>query len=788
MTDSELIQHIDEILFRRLGKVLEIQSSAQTECGIEILATGIKNLECLGYTMDLFSLLKLRCSPSEDVAEFFIRVQNTVQKAVYGENGLENGKLKYKPMYPDFPKKVMEARSAELYINAMLHYMSDGSFMPSYENPKDNTIDIGADKSKLKVISMGTMEEFRKLMDGLMNAQGSMPQTDTEDLRFYLTNFSDAIDSLPTDSVFKENAIPLCKFLLADCGLEDAVVLNYILKILKAPNDVLRFAVSLSNGDVSLADNCRFKSFTRRERRLLLRLLEQASNLEEDMVRRREVWLRLGERLHPGEYPEFKRVNVAFKKLREKPKAIRTFAGKVENAIEGKHYDEAVALLAKRPGEFARMLDRLLRGTDNPTAVMDAFEAVADKVATRVLMQLREHFLWRNDKSVSEKVETTPVDDSTFDKAKMTHELEEVASSASGLEAAMTSLSQSVVDGTGILGTDETGRSTLKAHRPKVVADGKPIRVFFPKGSIAKAYIVENDLEGISPVVCQRMVSICEDAMVRAYGKREPLGKVWLSPEFRNYIVPFSERSASKALKTIVRGSRLPFADDAKVLRGFVWWKNGIGRTDVDLSALFMDGNWKYIEHVSYSNLRSTKLNACHSGDIVDAPKGAAEYVDVDIQKAKEAGVRYVAFNVYGFTRQNFCDLPECSFGWMELAKVRQGELFNANNVKNRIDIASASDCCLPVIFDLQEQVVIWMDMTLATSLRNCNLENNSVGAIAVCRALAEMHKPNLFDLVSLHVKARGSFVDNKAEADVVFDVDNGITPFDTGVWLSEFV
>jgi len=275
---------------------------------------------------------------------------------------------------------------------------------------------------------------------------------------------------------------------------------------------------------------------------------------------------------------------------------------------------------------------------------------------------------------------------------------------------------------------------------------------------------------------------------VRAYSKREPLGKVWLSPEFRNYIVPFSERSASKALKTIVRGSRLPFADDAKVLRGFVWWKNGSGRTDLDLSALFMDGNWKYIEHVSYTNLRSTKLNACHSGDIVDAPEGAAEYVDVDIQKAKEAGVRYVAFNVYGFTRQHFCDLPECSFGWMELAKTKQGQLFNANNVKNRIDIASASDCCLPVIFDLQERVVIWMDMTLATSLRNCNLENNSVGVIAVCRALVEMHKPNLFDLVSLHVKARGSFVDNKDDADVVFDVEDGITPFDTGVWLSEFV
>lgn len=51
--------------------------------------------------------------------------------------------------------------------------------------------------------------------------------------------------------------------------------------------------------------------------------------------------------------------------------------------------------------------------------------------------------------------------------------------------------------------------------------------------------------------------------LVKIYGQREPIGKVYLSDDYRNYVVPFSQRSASKALKTIVRGSRLPmgFAD-----------------------------------------------------------------------------------------------------------------------------------------------------------------------------------------------------------------------------------
>ena len=50
------------------------------------------------------------------------------------------------------------------------------------------------------------------------------------------------------------------------------------------------------------------------------------------------------------------------------------------------------------------------------------------------------------------------------------------------------------------------------------------------------------------------------------------------------------------------------------------------------------------------------------------------------------------------------------------------------------------------------------------------------------------MSKPNLYDLVNLHIRARGLKVDNKEDADVVFDVDSGITPFDTEVFCGEYI
>ena len=42
--------------------------------------------------------------------------------------------------------------------------------------------------------------------------------------------------------------------------------------------------------------------------------------------------------------------------------------------------------------------------------------------------------------------------------------------------------------------------------------------------------------------------------------------------------------------------------------------------------------------------------------------------------------------------------------------------------------------------------------------------------------------------MISLHIKARGIPVDTKEEADVIFDVNDGITPFDTEIFMGEYL
>ena len=81
-----------------------------------------------------------------------------------------------------------------------------------------------------------------------------------------------------------------------------------------------------------------------------------------------------------------------------------------------------------------------------------------------------------------------------------------------------------------------------------------------------------------------RAARICQDALVKRFASLPPLGRCFVDPALRDYIVPLAQRAASKSLRTLVRGSRLPLPD-TRFIRLFLWWKNGRARTDIDLSA-----------------------------------------------------------------------------------------------------------------------------------------------------------------------------------------------------------
>src|SRR5262249_52839214 len=150
--------------------------------------------------------------------------------------------------------------------------------------------------------------------------------------------------------------------------------------------------------------------------------------------------------------------------------------------------------------------------------------------------------------------------------------------------------------------------------------------------------------------------------------------------------------------RTVARGSRLSLPP-GPIIRLFLWWRNGRSRTDIDLSAALFDSDFRYVDVLSYYSLKS--WGAIHSGDIVDGPKGAAEFIDLDTDVLRQRGIRYVTATLSSYTQQPYCELPECFAGWMNREAAGSGEIFEARTVVDRLDLTAETIFALPLVFDL---------------------------------------------------------------------------------------
>ncbi|MQS15454.1 hypothetical protein F7Q99_25090 [Streptomyces kaniharaensis] len=167
--------------------------------------------------------------------------------------------------------------------------------------------------------------------------------------------------------------------------------------LLDTVTDVLRLACALSDGDVTLAEPTRFRSLSRPVRRALLAGLDAvvaaAPVKLADVIAHREAFKRLGERLHPHEYPRWPHAADVFAVARGE-KEVRSFDGQVEDLLHAGDVIGAARLLSAAPGKLFRALDRLLRACraqDERDAVTAAAERATPQAAGRVLLSVREH-------------------------------------------------------------------------------------------------------------------------------------------------------------------------------------------------------------------------------------------------------------------------------------------------------------------------------------------------------------------------------------------------------------
>lgn len=555
-----------------------------------------------------------------------------------------------------------------------------------------------------------------------LRAKSSIKEALKPDIEFLLNRYANEIDIDPKDVVFKETRTYLTKFFWtrgAKATASGIRGINVAARYLDTPTDVLRLFAALTDSDVSLATPVKFPKLNRPQRQVILEVLEGCSNLAEDMLPYKGLWLSLGRFLHPGEYAKrFPKVYAAFDALRNGK--VTTFNARVEKAIRHGDIPGALKLLVGRPALLARRIHHLLRlvkgkSVDQRETIVSAFSMVANQIPVKTLLVLESHL-------------------KTID------------------------------------GSDR--RSIINKKGCIKVMDNEPNRT-------AKA--------GRDDVL-----DIINDAIVNQMRAKQSWKgkKVWIDDGLSSYTVPLQQRKASDGLMTVGRGSQIPL-EKGKVLRMFVWWKEAITTTDLDLSLISYDDDMEYVGHVSYTNLSSEGV--AHSGDIVSAPLGVAEFIDVDIAKLKKKNdCRYLAIQVYRFAGDRFSDM-DCHAGWMLRDKVDKSlKSFDIKTVQNKFNLDGNGSYSIPILVDLKENRVIFVDIYVNSVNRYNRVEGAHEDISSITREMARMieTRPNLLRLATLNALGRdATVVDDREEADLTIGVEGcDFNAGDAEKILSEFL
>jgi hypothetical protein len=450
----------------------------------------------------------------------------------------------------------------------------------------------------------------------------------------------------------------------------------------------------------------RFKvvKLSRPLRRFLLEMMNGFSrtNLIEDMLRHRSYWVWVGEFLHPHEYAKrYPLTAEAFEVVRKRTPdgkqtpKYRTWNGQLEESLAKRRGDRVLQLLCERPGVFARRLDHALRTADD----------------SGQLAQIADAFIRRIQSFA------TPV------------------------------------------------LLTLASHLP-LRTKRSPQRVYWPKTKVGLGVFDSDKRPTLQEDTVRLVCDAIDEELLSRFSRATGFGHAIIDIELENIVVPFNERTASVSATSLPRGSKVAVSIE-KTLRMFLHWcqpKTEGSTTDLDLSVALYDQQWKYLGVCSYYQLKlvsnAGKLLAVSAGDLRDAswPDGATEFVDLKCDAAKGIGAKYAVMVVNNYYGMPFSQL-ERGFAGLMLRDDDSGQHFDPRTVKLKFALAGENGTFMPLVLDLEEQCMHWLDVQSKGQLQMNNVANSNSDITKICPGLISYFRSgarsSMYELGLLHAAAR---------------------------------
>lgn len=458
-------------------------------------------------------------------------------------------------------------------------------------------------------------------------------------------------------------------------------------------------------------------------RRLFLRILEELPPLlmMEDMRRHPALWKWAGERLHPFEFAErFPTAALAFALVRDTEIGEESKLGRL------------LLETARKYPEHVRIRGNKLR-----------FLSFAGDVETSLARGDVEHALDRLSERPGELLR----------RSDHVLRLEGKRKGLAGrnVDKYLSSLGKACEKGAAPI------LLTLLAHLP---SRSKPIdaRVFFPRGNVSNPHVEPNARPLLEQESIDASVNVVLKELLARASLRSRFDRALLDARLCDLIIPFNERTTSKALVALPRGSELTLPDRFRLFTH--WMDSPQYAVDLDLSLALFDHNWKYLDVCDYTHLYVNAGGATHSGDLrsAPAPDGASEFIDVNLNLLIDMGVFYAVMVVFSYTGISFDNLPEAFAGMMH-HHGNAGPIFDARKVAQRFDLQGEAKVCVPMVVDVFEQKALWADIKVPPKHGlHCASEYYRILS-KMSQSLTQYFKaksrPTLFQLACVHAAAR---------------------------------
>ncbi len=618
------------------------------------------------------------------------------------------------------------------------------------------------DKSKIRTVRTATEADYFQMVKNMLSSKAALPDYDKEIVLFTVDNFPQE-KYMPEKVQFRETQALL--------DVHNFKQGNYHNINIATTKDFERLLAALSDGDISLSKKQLYRNFSNQERKALAEIFETAAKKNRftmiaSMANDRGRQLTenvLKKKLHfnaQGAKSYFKDKDL-WQSLTKEAQAYRSVMSYYEEHMTNKEYAQA-----------AKVLERY-----SPTLLIQHAREIVGKACREEELIKNSTFMTRTEAQLR--------------KAMISSEISNVESSirSAARKTDVVTLLKAI------------NQATYGDNEIKVIRDPKA------NGWILK----ENKSVPLTADAAAILINAAKAGIVYQY-KHSPVNeqlpidkgvKVYAEKALDGCPIPTDDRAAQGKNRLLPPGTRVPMAE-GDTLQVSLYKKAEIDQF-IDHSFVVLDENYKPVVQGSWNKMKNTVRDASgekelstFSGDSMRCSQGVTETHRINLDVLKEAypTARYIAFAaiMWSGTAMESCQelfMAAETFNRNErqLEPLQNGQApIDFKDVQMKIDITGQKPAGIPILFDLQEQTMVVVNVELGRLGSYCNIEsalrapvhfklpegceaveNYQTDIAAKCYAVNRPTCVNIAELTNLMVQAKGAvLVDTPEQAEVI--------------------